>query len=97
MKSANYKLPAYLMVLMSVIGFTLLCAANDWQINVLYVGLGFLGLFVLIYSILVLCSIVIKSCNSGLREKGSCLFFDFLCSRTEIFQFSGAFAAFTRV
>ncbi len=56
MKSANYKLPAYLMVLMSVIGFTLLCASNDWQINVLYVGLGFLGLFVLIYSILVLCS-----------------------------------------
>ena len=56
MKSANYKLPAYLMVLMSVIGFTLLCAANAWQLNVLYVGLGFLGLFVLIYSILVLCS-----------------------------------------
>ena len=56
MKPANYKLPAYLMVLMSVIGFTLLCAANDWQLNVLYVGLGFLGLFVLIYSILVLCS-----------------------------------------
>lgn len=56
MKSANYKLPAYLMILMSVIGFTLLCSANDWQINVLYVGLGFLGLFVLIYAILVLCS-----------------------------------------
>ncbi len=54
-KKANYKLPAYLMVAMSIIGFILLCAANDWQANVLYVGLGFLGLFVLIYSILVLC------------------------------------------
>lgn len=54
-KKANYKLPAYLMVAMSIIGFTLLCAANDWQANVLYVGLGFLGLFVLIYSILVIC------------------------------------------
>ncbi len=55
MKKANYKLPAYLMIAMSIIGFTLLCAANDWQANVLYVGIGFLGLFVLIYSILVLC------------------------------------------
>ena len=56
MKSANYKFPAYLLIIMSTVGFTLLCAANDWQTNVLYVGLGFLGLFLLIYSILVICS-----------------------------------------
>lgn len=56
MGKVNYKLPAYLMIIMSVLGFLLLCAANDWKTNVLYVGLGFLGLFVLIYSILVICS-----------------------------------------
>lgn len=56
MKTANYKLPAYLMLLMSVLGFTLLCAANTWDISVLYVGLGFLGLFILIYSVLVICN-----------------------------------------
>jgi cell division protein FtsW (lipid II flippase) len=56
MKKANYKLPAYLMTVMSVLGFALLCGANDWQLNILYVGLGFLGLFVLVYSILVICS-----------------------------------------
>lgn len=55
-RKANYKLPAYLMIAMSVFGFLLLCAANEWQANILYVGLGFLGLFVLIYSILVICS-----------------------------------------
>ncbi len=56
MKKVNFRLPAYLLVAMVVIGFTLLCAANNWQVNVVYVGLGFLGLFVLIYSILVICN-----------------------------------------
>ncbi|MBQ9737842.1 MAG: FtsW/RodA/SpoVE family cell cycle protein [Clostridia bacterium] len=54
MKSANYKLPAYLMIAMCVLGFTLLCGANQWQLNILYVGIGFLGLFVFIYTTLVL-------------------------------------------
>ncbi len=56
MKTANYKLPAYPMVIMAILGFALLCAKNAWQLSILYVGLGFLGLFVLIYSILVICS-----------------------------------------
>lgn len=56
MKKVNFRLPAYLLVAMTVIGFALLCASNSWQMNIVYVGLGFLGLFVLIYSILVLCN-----------------------------------------
>ncbi len=55
MSKANYRLPAYLLVIMNVLGFLLLYMANDYQINVLYVGLGMLGMFILIYSILVLC------------------------------------------
>ncbi len=56
MKKVNFKFPAYLLVLMNLIGFTLLSSANDWQSNVIYVGIGFLGLFLLIYSILVICN-----------------------------------------
>lgn len=56
MSKANYRLPAYLLVIMNVLGFLLLYMANDYQLNVLYVGLGMLGMFILIYSILVLCS-----------------------------------------
>ncbi len=55
MGKSNYRLPAYLLVVMNVLGFLLLYMANDYQINVLYVGLGMLGMFILIYSILVLC------------------------------------------
>ena len=54
MIKANYKLPAYMLIIMNILGFILLCAANGWQANILYVGLGFLGLFLLIYSILVI-------------------------------------------
>lgn len=56
MKRANYKLPAYLLVIMNIIGFALLYVSNGYRANILYVGLGFLGLFILIYSILVICS-----------------------------------------
>lgn len=55
MGKANYRLPAYLLVIMNVLGFLLLYMANDYQTNVLYVGFGMLGMFILIYSILVLC------------------------------------------
>lgn len=55
LKRANYKLPAYLLVIMNILGFGLLFAANDFRANVVYVGLGLLGMFILIYSILVLC------------------------------------------
>ncbi len=55
MSKGNYRLPAYLLVLMNVLGFLLLYVANDYQLNVLYVGLGLLCLFILMYSILVIC------------------------------------------
>ena len=55
MSKANYRLPAYLLILMNVLGFLLLFMANDYQFNVLYVGLGVLCLFILMYSILVIC------------------------------------------
>lgn len=55
MRRANYKLPAYLLVIMNFLGFLLLFMANDYRTDVIYVGMGLLGLFILIYSILVLC------------------------------------------
>ena len=55
MSKANYRLPAYLLVVMNVLGFLLLYMVNDYQLNVLYVGLGLLCLFILMYSILVIC------------------------------------------
>ncbi len=55
MKRANYRLPAYLLVIMNILGFLLLFMANGYRTDVLYVGLGVLGLFILIYSILVIC------------------------------------------
>ncbi len=56
MQKVSYKFPAYLLILMNILGFSLLMAANDWQINILYVGIGFLGLFLLVYSVLVICN-----------------------------------------
>ncbi len=56
MRKVSYKFPAYLLILMNIFGFALLSAANDWQLNVAYVGIGFLGLFLLIYSVLVICN-----------------------------------------
>lgn len=56
MKRVSFKLPAYLLIIMNVLGFLLLFMANDYQTNVLYVGLGLLGLFILIYTILVICN-----------------------------------------
>ncbi len=40
---------------MNFLGFLLLFMANDYRTDVIYVGLGLLGLFILIYSILVIC------------------------------------------
>ncbi len=56
MRKVSYKFPAYLLILMNIFGFALLSAANKWQPNVIYVGIGFLGLFLLIYSVLVICN-----------------------------------------
>ena len=55
MKKGNYRIPAYLLVLLNVLGFLLLYTANNFDNGVLYVGGGLLGLFVVVYSILVLC------------------------------------------
>ena len=55
MKKANYRLPAYLLIIMNILGFALLYAANNFQLNVIYVGMGMMGILILIYSILVLC------------------------------------------
>ena len=56
MRKVSYKFPAYLLILMNFVGFTLLSAANNWQLNIAYVGIGFLGLFLLTYSVLVICN-----------------------------------------
>lgn len=55
MKKANYRLPAYLLIIMNILGFALLFMANDYKVSVIYVGIGMIGLFILIYSVLVLC------------------------------------------
>lgn len=55
MNKANYRIPAYLLIAMNVLGFLLLYMVNGYQLNIIYVGLGLLGLFILMYSVLVLC------------------------------------------
>ncbi len=66
-KGLNYKRPAYLLILMNLLGFALLFVANDFDRNIFYIGIGLLGLFVLIYSIIVVCKmgdkfIVLMAC-----------------------------------
>lgn len=51
----GYTLPAYLLFLMNVFGFGLLCMANDFKKDILFVGLGLLGLLIVTYTVLVLC------------------------------------------
>ncbi|MBE7023310.1 MAG: FtsW/RodA/SpoVE family cell cycle protein [Ruminococcaceae bacterium] len=55
MKRVTYRLPAYLLIIMNLLGFSLLYMANDYQASVFYVGIGVLALFLLIYSVLVIC------------------------------------------
>ncbi|MEG2381511.1 MAG: FtsW/RodA/SpoVE family cell cycle protein [Oscillospiraceae bacterium] len=55
LEKTNYKRPAYLLILMNLFGFGLLYMANDYNVNVLYVGACLLGLFVIMYTVLVLC------------------------------------------
>ncbi|MBE5039539.1 FtsW/RodA/SpoVE family cell cycle protein [Ructibacterium gallinarum] len=54
-KGLNYRRPAYLLMLMNMFGFGLLFVANSYNPNILYVGAGLLGLFILMYTIIVLC------------------------------------------
>lgn len=55
LKKQSYKRPAFLLVLMNFFGFGLLYFANDFNINIIYVGLGILGLFVLMYTAVIVC------------------------------------------
>ena len=54
-KGLNYRRPAYLLILMNFFGFGLLFTANNYNLEMLYVGAGLLGLFILIYTVIVLC------------------------------------------
>lgn len=54
-KGLNYRRPAYLLMLMNLFGFGLLFVKNGFNLNMLYVGAGLLGMFILIYSVIVLC------------------------------------------
>ena len=47
--------PVVLLVLMNLLGFGLLYVANDYNKNIIWVGLGLLGLFVIIYTVLTVC------------------------------------------
>lgn len=51
----SYRRPALLLILMNLFGFGLLYVANDYNINIIYIGLGILGFFVLMYTIIILC------------------------------------------
>ena len=50
----GYTLPAYLLFLMNILGFGLLCMANNFKKEILFIGLGLLGLLILTYTVLVL-------------------------------------------
>ncbi len=54
-KGLNYRRPAYLLMLMNLFGFGLLYVANGYNPNILYIGAGLLGIFILIYALIVLC------------------------------------------
>lgn len=54
-KGQNYKRPAFLLILMNLLGFGLLYVGGGYNINIIYIGGGLLGLFILMYSIIILC------------------------------------------
>ncbi len=51
--SVNYRKPAYLLVLLDILGFTLLFTAKEYNLNVLYTGAAVLVLFLIMYTVLV--------------------------------------------
>lgn len=51
----GYTLPAYLLFLMNVFGFGLLCVSDNFNKSILFVGFGLLGLLIVTYTVLVLC------------------------------------------
>lgn len=54
-KRLSYRQPAYLLVLINLIGFGLLYVYKQYNLNILYVGGGLLGLFILMYTLILLC------------------------------------------
>ena len=55
LKGMSYKRPALLLVLMNLLGFALLLVKNNYNLNIAYIGLGMLSLFVVMYTIIILC------------------------------------------
>lgn len=55
-RGLNYRRPAYLLMLMNLLGFGLLFMGNGFDWNILYVGAGLLALFILMYAIVTLCN-----------------------------------------
>ncbi len=55
MRKGSYRVPAYLLILLDIFGFLLLYTANDLQNKILLVGFGVLGLFIVTYTVIVLC------------------------------------------
>lgn len=51
--SVNYRKPAYLLVLLDILGFALLFTAKEYNPNVLYTGAAVLVLFLIMYTVLV--------------------------------------------
>lgn len=51
---ANYKKPAYLLILLNILGFGLIYMAKDYNLNVLYNCLAVLAVFLVMYTTLVL-------------------------------------------
>lgn len=53
-KNANYKKPAYLLILLNILGFGLLYFTKDYNINIVYTCIAVLALFIIMYSTLVI-------------------------------------------
>ncbi len=51
----NYRRPAYLLILMNFFGFGLLFIANDYNVNIAYIGAGILTLYIIMYSVIIAC------------------------------------------
>lgn len=54
-KAANYRKPAYLLILLDILGFSLLFMSKEYNPRVLYTCGAVILLFVIMYTILVLC------------------------------------------
>ena len=53
-KKVNFKVPAYLLILMNILGFLFMYFNNGSDRRILYVGAGLMGLMVVIYALIIL-------------------------------------------